>query len=54
MTDQSLETPRNAEDAALAAPSDDQNPAIIDAHKLYVATLIGAALYIGSVVIFIL
>lgn len=42
------------EDAALAAPPDAQNPAIIDAHKIFVATMISAALFIGSVILFVL
>jgi len=43
-----------AEDAALAAPPDAQNPAIHDAKKTFLATAILAALFIGSVFLFIL
>ncbi|MDH5588586.1 MAG: hypothetical protein OEZ65_01750 [Gemmatimonadota bacterium] len=34
--------------------SDDLNPAIIDAHKTFIITLVSAALFIGAVFIFIL
>ena len=37
-----------------AAPSDDQNPAIRDARVTFIATVITAALFIGSVFAFIL
>ena len=40
-------------DAALAAPPDHENPAIIDARKTFVITIIGAALFIGSVFVFL-
>lgn len=44
-----------AEEAdALAAPPDAQNQAIIDAHKIFVATMISAALFVGSIILFIL
>jgi len=42
------------EDAALAAPPDEQNPAIHDARLTFLATIIGAALFVGAVVVFIL
>ena len=41
-------------DGALAAPPDDQNPAIIDARKTFVITMVGSVLFVGAVVIFIL
>ena len=41
------------EDAALAPPPDDQNPAIIDARKTFVITMVGAALFIGAVFVFL-
>jgi hypothetical protein len=47
-------TTTSEEDSALAAPPDEQNPALIDAHKTFVYTMIGAALFIGSVIVFIL
>jgi hypothetical protein len=54
MTDETNVTTQEAEDAALAAPPDDENPALIEAHKTFVITMISAALFIGSVLIFIL
>jgi hypothetical protein len=54
MTEEAQVTTQSAEDAALAAPPDEENPAIIDAHKTFVITLIASALFIGSVLIFIL
>ncbi len=54
MTEETKVTSQGAEDAALAAPPDDENPAIIEAHKTFVITMIGSALFIGSVLIFIL
>ena len=41
-------------DPALAAPADEVNPAIIDARKTFIVTVIGAAAFIGAVVGFIL
>ena len=41
-------------DAALAAPADDVNPALIDLNKTFTVTLILAAAFIGSVIVFIL
>ncbi len=35
-------------------PPDDQNPALIDARKAFIITLVGALLFIASVVLFIL
>ena len=49
MTEETKMTTQDAEDAALAAPSDDENPALIDAHKTFVITLIGSALFGSSV-----
>lgn len=54
MTEESKVMTEDAEDAALAAPPDDENPAIIEAHKAFVITMIGSALFIGSVLVFIL
>lgn len=46
--------PSSPEDAAFAAPPDDQNPAFLDARKTFLFTVIGAALFIGAVFVFIL
>ena len=37
-----------------AAPPDDQNPAIIDARKTYIITILSAVLFCGAVVVFLL
>lgn len=42
------------EDAALAPPSDEMNPALIDAEHAFIITLISSALFIGAVFVFIL
>ena len=54
MTEETQVTTSEAADAALAPLPDDQNPALIEAHKTYVITLISSALFIGAVLIFIL
>jgi hypothetical protein len=54
MTEETTLTTQPDPDAALAAPPDDENPAIIDLHKTFVITVISAALFVGAVVIFIL
>lgn len=36
------------------APPDDRNPAILDAKKTFVITVVGAALFIASVFVFVL
>jgi len=41
-------------DAALAAPPDEQNPAIHDARLTLLATIVGVGLFVGAVVFFIL
>jgi hypothetical protein len=46
--------PEAADDPSLVAPSDDENPALIDAEHAFIVTLIGAALFIGAVFVFIL
>lgn len=51
------ETPEavtESDDPSLAPPADAQNPAIIDAEHTFVVLLIGAALFIGAVFVFIL
>ena len=45
---------RDAEDAALAPPPDDVNPAMIDLQTTFTLTMILSALFIGAVVVFIL
>ena len=54
MTEETKVMAQDAEDAALAAPPDDENEALIEAHMTFVITVISAALFIGSVIIFIL
>ena len=44
----------DARDAALAPPPDDVNPALIDLKTTFTLTMILAALFIGSVIVFIL
>ena len=46
--------PLHPDDAALAPPPDDQNIALADARIVFLGTVIGAGLFIGSVVAFIL
>lgn len=53
-SDPSTPKPAGSEDEALAAPPDEQNPALIDARKTFIYTVIGAALFIGAVFVFIL
>jgi len=47
-------TTSGPEDAALAPPPDDQNIALHDARTTFIGTTIGAALFIGAVILFIL
>lgn len=42
------------QDAALAPPPDEKNPALIDAEHAFIITLISSALFIGAVFVFIL
>jgi hypothetical protein len=51
--DNSTVVKNEEEDAALAPPPDDRNPAIIDARKTFVITMVGAALFIGAVFVFL-
>ncbi len=53
-SDHSTPKPAGSDDATLAAPPDEQNPALIDARKTFIYTVIGAALFIGAVFVFIL
>jgi hypothetical protein len=56
MTQNTVETVDNHDDdevAALAPPPDERNPAIIDARKTFVITLVGAALFVGAVFVFL-
>lgn len=48
------EQPKPGESDLPPRPSYDDNPAVIDAHRTFLVTLIGAALFIGVVVSFIL
>ena len=54
MTDHSTPVKPSAEDASLAPPPDDLNPALIDAKQTFIITVISAALFIGAVYVFIL
>lgn len=56
MTEQETQAvARHPAEAVVPEPlPDDQNPAIIDARKTFVITIIGAVLFIGSIVVFIL
>ena len=42
------------EKVALAPPSDDENPALVDAKKAFVITIWSSLLFVGVVVVFIL
>jgi len=53
MSDQTAQV-SSGTDAALAAPPDEQNPAIHDARLTLLATIIGVGLFVGAVVFFIL
>ena len=48
------ESPEVVEDPSLAPPRDDENPALIDAEHTFIVLIIGAALFIGAVFVFIL
>jgi len=48
-----LDNHSDEELASLAAPPDDRNPAIIDARKTFVITLVSAAIFIGAVFVFL-
>lgn len=53
------DTPRthagqDAEDARLAPPPDERNPALIDAEHTFIITLLSTVLFIGAVFVFIL
>jgi hypothetical protein len=45
---------QETENASLAPPPDERNPALIDAEHAFVVTLLSAALFIGAVFVFIL
>ena len=40
--------------SAFDAPADDKNPALLDAEHTFIVLIIGAALFIGAVFVFIL
>ena len=46
--------PAAHDDPSLAPPPDYMNPALIDAEHTFVITLLGTALFIGAVFVFIL
>ncbi len=46
--------PSSAQPEPPAPPPDSENPAIIDARKTFVITLISAVLFIGAILLFIL
>jgi len=54
MTEEATGMTAGAGGGVQAPPADDENPAIIEAHKTFVITMIGSALFIGSVLVFIL
>jgi len=53
-SDHAVAATPGADDAALAAPPDERNPALIDLQKAFTLTMLLAALFIGAVVVFIL
>ena len=54
MTDHTTQAAATDQDADLAPPPDEINPALIDAKQTFIITVIGAALFIGAVFVFIL
>ena len=44
----------NDQPAPPPAPADEHNPAIIDARKTFVITMISSVLFVGAIVVFIL
>ena len=54
MTDETTTVAREGGSEVVPALPDDRNPAIIDARKTFIITLVGAALFIGAVFIFII
>jgi len=51
MSDTVTRTP----EASVPAPlPDDENPALIDAKQAFIVTIVGAALFIGVVLVFVL
>lgn len=54
MTQETRPVPTEAEDPSLAPPSDERNPAIIDAEHTFIVLIIGVALFVGAVFVFIL
>ena len=53
MTDPT-KAPGAHDDPSLAPPPDERNPALIDAEHTFVITLLGTALFVGAVFVFIL
>jgi hypothetical protein len=55
MTEQATTPVAPGADASVPAPlPDDRNPAIVDARKTFIITIVSAALFIGAVFIFII
>jgi predicted secreted protein len=54
MSDHTAPAPASGADEALAPPSDESNPAIIDARRTFLVTMAGAAVFIGVIYLFIL
>ena len=54
MSDHHAPAPASAEDAALAAPPDAQNPALIDLKKTFKLTMLLFGLFVGAVIVFVL
>jgi len=42
------------EEALLAPPPDDENPALVDAKQAFVITVVSSVLFVGVIVVFIL
>lgn len=51
---QEVQTGDPAEDVVLLPPTDDRNPAILDLEHTFIVMIIGAALFVGAVFVFIL
>ena len=54
MTDHTTQAAAPDQDPALAPPPDELNPALVDAKQTFIIAVIGAALFIGAVFVFIL
>lgn len=54
MTDHTHQVATSKEDADLAPPPDELNPALIDAKHTFIITFIGIALFVGAVFVFVI